>query len=79
MRLKGIIIGKLERDQRSGVRGQKRNDLRLGWRARLGGVGIDKKTVLPLASNCQVAGPRLEGPSVAFLYQGLAGRSGLQP
>ena len=41
LRRKGVIIGKLGRDQRSGVRDQKRNDLRRGWRAGLGSVGVD--------------------------------------
>jgi hypothetical protein len=29
----GLIIGKLDRDQRSGVRDQKKNDLGAGWTA----------------------------------------------
>jgi len=43
LRLKGVIIGKLRRDQGSGARDQKRNDLRRGWRGCLGGGGLDKK------------------------------------
>jgi hypothetical protein len=42
VRLKGVIIGKLGRDQRSGVRDQKRRDLRRGWRGCLGGGGLDR-------------------------------------
>jgi hypothetical protein len=43
VRLMGVIIGKLGRDQRSGARDQKRNDLRRGWRGCLGGGGLTRK------------------------------------
>ena len=41
MRQGGVIIGKLGRDQRSGVRDQKRKDLRRRGRGSLGGGGLD--------------------------------------
>jgi hypothetical protein len=41
VRQTGEMIGKLGRDQRSGVRGQKRKDLRRRWRGCLGGGGLD--------------------------------------
>ena len=37
------MIGKLDRDQRSGVRDQKRKDLRRRGLGCLGGGGLDKK------------------------------------
>jgi hypothetical protein len=37
------MIGKLDRDQRSGVRAQKRNDLREAGRIYFGGGGLDKE------------------------------------
>ena len=43
MRQGGVIIGKLGGDQRSGVRDQKRKDLRRSGRGCLGGGGLDKK------------------------------------
>jgi hypothetical protein len=43
LRRKGVIIGKLGRDQRSGVRDQKRKDLRRRWRGCLGGEGLDRR------------------------------------
>ena len=36
------MIGKLQRDQRSRVRDQKKNDLRRRWRGCLGGGGLDR-------------------------------------
>jgi hypothetical protein len=41
LRLKRVMIGKLDRDQRSRVRDQKRKDLRRRWRVCLGGGGLD--------------------------------------
>ena len=43
LRRKGVIIGKLGRDQRSGVRDQKRKDLRRRGRGCLGGGGLDRR------------------------------------
>ncbi len=39
---RGEMIGKLQRDQRSRVRGQKRNDLVAVWRKDLGGGGLTR-------------------------------------
>jgi hypothetical protein len=41
VRQKGEMIGKLQRDQRSGVRDQKKNDLRTVRRGDFGGGGLD--------------------------------------
>ena len=43
MRQGGVMIGKLGRDQRSGVKDQKRKDLRGRSRGCLGGGGLDRK------------------------------------
>ena len=43
MRLKGEMIGKLDRDQRSGVRDQKKNELGAGWKAFGTAGGLTRK------------------------------------
>jgi len=43
MRQGGVIIGKLGRDQRSGARDQKRNELGARWAAFDAAEGLDKE------------------------------------
>jgi hypothetical protein len=52
------MIGKLNRDQGSGVREQKRNDLRRSWRARSDGIGLDSGKAAGLAELAGLAGRR---------------------
>jgi hypothetical protein len=59
VRQSGKMIGKLHRDQRSGVRDQKRKDLRRRWRGCLGGGGLDKKRLGAVGSISSV--PRFRG------------------
>jgi hypothetical protein len=50
------MIGKVDRDQGSGVRDQKRNDLRWRWRARSDREGVDSGKAAGLAVLAVLAG-----------------------